>query len=408
MNNNIFMTIGLASPISTGSFAEFLEGSSCQECAMLSLDEAPAVTTLARELLKMGHRLVIFTLDPKATRKMMFRGENIVVYVAPAISDGKWRKVFDTCVGSEVKLIKTLFRENTEKLDVMSVHWTRAYALAAKIYLGKLPVFVTVRDIIPYIFQQQKLGLSSYRWFAIYCMNELVMRNKAYRFIANSEYTAVMVKHYWGADIPVIPNPIDDSFFDLTYRATNSSTSLVLTTISTSQPGDKRKNISTLVKAFELVRIKRPNVVLNLVGRAFTDDNPQLKDWKEQGLLKNVVLRGAMSHDEVVGLLCETHLMVHPSMEETFGNTLIEAMAVGCPVLGGQKSGAVPYVLNHGEVGNLCDVSDEKEMANVILSILDHLSDAFHKATKAKEYCKKRFSSRRIAQEYVNMFTLKY
>lgn len=401
------MTIGIASPISPASFAEYLDAESAILTEGLSSDMAPAVTTLAMEFLEAGHSLVVFTLDPKARKAMTLKGEKITMYVAPSASSNRVARFFDPFFARNIRLISDMFRYNRQKIDVLSVHWTRDYAVAARIFIGKIPVFVTVRDIIPYVLKRQKMGIRYYNWCIIYLMNEWVLRHKGYNFIANSRYTANCVMQYWGKDVPVIPNPTLEKYFDIEYNPGNVSEEFKIATISISQPDDKRKNILTLLNAFKLVRMKCKKVSLYLIGQTFTPENEVIRKWGELGLLDGVTLIGGMKHDDVLDFLSHTHLMVHPSLEETFGNTLIEAMAVGCPVLGGENSGAVPYVLDHGETGYLCDVTKEDAMADAILRIMKNPWDAMEKAAKAKEYCRQQFSSKSIAQEYLKLFESK-
>lgn len=399
------MNIGIASPISSACLTEYLNDSSASEAMSLSCDYAPAVTTLAKEFLKAGHKLVVFTLDPKATAAMTLTGERLTIYVAPVASSQRLLRALDPLTGRNVRLIGDMFRFNKEHIDVMSVHWTRDYAVAARYYIGKIPVYVTVRDILPYIIRSQKIGLRSYKWLIIYLMNEWVMRKNSYNLIANSEYTAYMVRNYWKKEIPVIPNPIQDKYFKLENTASNPNDKFIISTISISQPDDKRKNISTLLSALKIAKRQNSGISLNLIGQAFTNSNPVITQWREAGLMEGVCLKGALSHDKVLEALCKSHLMVHPSLEETFGNTLIEAMAAGCPVLGGDKSGAVPYVLGHGQAGYLCDVTDAQALADAILSIAENWSEARDKAIYAKDYCRSHFSSERIMQEYLNLFS---
>ena len=398
------MTIGIASPISTGAFGDYLNEESRGVCATLSVDSAPAVTTLARELLNLGHKQVTFTLDPKAKDEMMLEGDFLTIYVAPAQYQVRLIRPFQMLTGRNLRLIGRMFRFNQKKLDVLSVHWTREYAIAAKWYVGEIPVFVTVRDIMPVIIKDVKHDWHIYNWWIVYLMNEYVMRSKGLNFIANSEYTANMVNKFWGHDVPVIANPILDSYFDMGYCPEDEKNNIVLTTISSSSPDDPRKNILNLVKSFRKVRETNKNIVLNLIGPAFTENNCVLKKWADEGLMDGVRVHGPMKHDDVLKFLSHTHLMVHPSLEETFGNTLIEAMAVGCPVLGGDKSGAVPYVLNHGKAGYLCDVTSVESMANAIGRIVNSPQERLRRSREAKDYCYRNFSSREIANKYVQLF----
>ena len=288
------MTIGIASPISTGAFEDFLDDESKCLSLGLSTDSAPAVTTLAKEFLLTGNKLVIFTLDEKALKELVLKGDNLTIYVAPAHSSNRFSRLMDPLTGRNVRLISNLFKKNNSRLDVLSVHWTREYAVASRKYLDKIPVFVTVRDIVPYIIKTQKINWRIYNWLIIYLMNEWVMHHKDFKIIANSDYTAKSILEYWGKNVPVIANPTSDKYFDLKYMPTDTKDGFEITTISMSQPDDKRKNIITLLEAFQSVRKQFPNANLNLVGQAFHSGNPIIKYLEENGLLHNVKLRGAM------------------------------------------------------------------------------------------------------------------
>jgi glycosyltransferase involved in cell wall biosynthesis len=83
-----------------------------------------------------------------------------------------------------------------------------------------------------------------------------------------------------------------------------------------------------------------------------------------------VAFLGPLDRSAVVALLDGADLLAHPSLEESFGNTLIEAMARGTPVLGGFRSGAVPWVLDEGRAGVLCDVRDAEALAAAAHEVL--------------------------------------
>lgn len=398
------MTIGIASPISSGSFGDFLNDESRSLSKDLSTDYAPAVTILAKEFLLAGHKVVVFTLDPKAKKELTLQGESLTIYVAPALSSSKIKRFINPFIAKNIRLISKLFKKNPETLDVLSVHWTRDYAIASRRFLNKIPVFVTVRDIIPYIIKTQKFNWRNYNWGLIYLMNEWVMRHKGYRFIANSQYTANSVMKYWGKTSTVICNPTSDRYFKIEYLASDSDDTFEISTISISQPDDPRKNIYNLLEAFQIVNHQLPNTRLNLIGQGFTKENPVLKEWKQLGLLKNVNLLGALDHDDVLSFLSKSHLMVHPSLEETFGNTLIESLAVGCPVIGGKDSGAVPYVLEHGKAGWLCDVTSVQSLSEAIFNVINCPDERINKSRYAKTYCFENFSSKNIADKYIKLF----
>ena len=77
---------------------------------------------------------------------------------------------------------------------------------------------------------------------------------------------------------------------------------------------------------------------------------------QKKGLSDGVNFVGPVDPDELIDIYEQVDLMVHPSMEESFGMVLVEAMARKIPVIGGEKSGAVPWVLDNGKAGVLTDI----------------------------------------------------
>lgn len=296
-----------------------------------------------------------------------------------------------------------------EPLDVVSSHWTRDYALASKCFFGRVPVFVTIRDIIPHVLKKQSNIRNYLLWSIIYLKNEFVLHTKRFKFIANSEYTARMVKQNWGKNIPVIPNSIDIGIIEKSRDSRiqdDNNKDYVISTISASSVNDRNKNIIPLLTSFQYLRQKYPNFRLNLIGPYFRCDNPEIMQLREEGLMDGITLRGKLSHYEVIDELLHSDLLVHPSLEETFGNTLIEAMLTRCAVLGGNESGAVPYVLEGGKAGFLCDVSNATSLTNMIEYIYSNPHKVKEKIEYAEKLCIEKYSSVKIAEAYINLFKI--
>jgi glycosyltransferase involved in cell wall biosynthesis len=81
----------------------------------------------------------------------------------------------------------------------------------------------------------------------------------------------------------------------------------------------------------------------------------------------------------------KSSIFISPSLEETFGNTLLESMARKVPIIAGVYSGAIPYVLQQGKAGFLCDVSKSDE-------IYDTIKYVFENPEKAKAISQVAFS----------------
>lgn len=93
-----------------------------------------------------------------------------------------------------------------------------------------------------------------------------------------------------------------------------------------------RKGVNWLLDAFAVCHAEDPTLTLTLVGQG--ELNHQLRSQvAELGLDDAVTFHGAVPPDEALRLMYEHDLLVHPSRMETFGVTVVEAIAAGMPVL---------------------------------------------------------------------------
>ena len=91
----------------------------------------------------------------------------------------------------------------------------------------------------------------------------------------------------------------------------------------------KSKNIELLIKAFS--KLKTTNVNLIIAGPDFGMLKELNKITKEHGLVDRVHFTGWISEEEKIKLLSETTIFVHPSLEDVFLLSLLEAAAIGIP-----------------------------------------------------------------------------
>ena len=133
--------------------------------------------------------------------------------------------------------------------------------------------------------------------------------------------------------------------------------------VSTIEP---RKNIVTLIKAFEILKEKEENKTLKLIlagglGWKYHDvlDAIEKSKYKE-----DISLTGYISKDEKEYLFKNAKCFVYPSLYEGFGLPILEAMARGTIVVTSNIS-SIPEV--GGEAAfYLNDVHNENELANLI------------------------------------------
>jgi glycogen synthase len=93
-----------------------------------------------------------------------------------------------------------------------------------------------------------------------------------------------------------------------------------------------RKGVHWLLEAFAKCRAEDPALSLTIVGDGELG-GPLRRRAEELGLSESVTFAGSVGPEVALRLMREHDLLVHPSRWESFGMTVIEAVAAGLPVL---------------------------------------------------------------------------
>ncbi len=130
------------------------------------------------------------------------------------------------------------------------------------------------------------------------------------------------------------------------------------------------KGLHVLVEALVRLRELVPDVGLDIVGAG--DDVGALRARAERlGVAGCVEWHGSVAHAELPRLYREAGVTVLPSLteSESFGMTLVEAMACGCPVVG-SAVGGIPFVVRDGVDGLLAEPGDPAGLAEALAAVL--------------------------------------
>ncbi len=392
------MKIGVLGPFNPVSIADFLPGEQLPSINVA----ATAVNTLVHEFLSMGHQVYVFTLSYATPQKYrIIKGNNVEVHLIPTGLIpwllGSHQMVFGPFVLS--KRIAKIVKGKIKDIDVIHAHWTYEYAKAASYLSKEIPVFDTVRDWCPYQLSLMK-GRNNIDWEIKNILFKQVMADKRITFIANSTYTERMITQACPhIKPPIIPNPIDKTWIldkkrkDVKHQVVSIAAGLC----------SRRKNIGKLIEAFVEYNKIYPDARLHLVG-SYDETFANYVEWKKNGWLENVIFYGILPHNQLVSILDEMSIMVHPAWEETFGNIFLEAISRCVPCIGGEKSGAVPEVLGYGSYGLLCDIHDAQCILNSMLKMEDQsIYNMIQKS--ASKMIKEKYSSDVIAQRHIDLFT---
>lgn len=134
------------------------------------------------------------------------------------------------------------------------------------------------------------------------------------------------------------------------------------------------KGVVEYVDAARLVKADYPEVTFRLLGFLDVDNHSaisasQVDQWEQEGCL---VYLGKT--DDVVPHIRQAHCVVLPSYREGLPKTLIEAAAVGRPLIATDAVGCRDVVID-GDNGYLCKVQDAADLARAMLRMI-RLTDA--------------------------------
>lgn len=316
-------------------------------------DSTPG-TQLVEELLRRGHDVGVAMLSADLDDVRVAAGSHLVLHVSPERQGGRGRDAFR----QERTSLQTAFE--VLRPDVIHAQWTYEYALAA-LASGR-PTLVTMRDWAPRVL---RLFPDPHR-LVRFGMNAVVVA-RAPHLTVTSPFMESRLRRIRRKGTYMVPNGLRDDEIATAPRTAMGSPPRVM---SVCNGFSRMKNTSTLLQAMATVRQSRPGAVLEMLG---IDHGPgeAAHAWASaHGLDQNVIFTGRLPRQEVSKRLGTADVLGHPAREEPFGMAIVEAMALGVPVVVGKDSGAPPWLVDEGQAGVLVDVEDAESVADGILSLL--------------------------------------
>ena len=194
-----------------------------------------------------------------------------------------------------------------------------------------------------------------------------------------------------------IPNVVNDAFFLQKEASQKSKTSFKFINIALA---DKKKNQRNLIIAFAAKFSTNKNVRLLIGG-----DGPELNALRQLavslGIADQVELPGRLSRNQVLIQMNQADAFVLSSNYETFGVVLIEALALGLPVIATRCGG--PESIIREEDGLLVPVDDVESLGAAMEAVFEN-QDRYD-PSEIRQACRDRFSEEIIARRLINLYT---
>ena len=379
--------IGICGPCSPRAFAGDLGVDN--ESLPVGLGGTP-VNHLTRALLDLGHRVSLATLDRHVgqDQRIHVTGDSLSMSVGP------YREKHRAWDGFAIERRSVQEAMDQAAPDAITAHWSYEFALGA-IDSG-IPTLVTIRDVPIEVFRHQP---SPYRFIRWMMHRETMARAASIAF--NSDYTRRRLRHPRSRLAPVLPNALPDRLWRVESRGAPNAVNPIF--ISVNNGFGRRKNVHVLLTAFRKVRQQAPGAQLLLIGSGYEQRGPAAAWARRHASNEGVEYLGTLDYVATLDALRAADVLVHPSLEESFGYTLIEAASVGTPVIAGKDSGAVPWVLDNGAQGVLVDVRSSADIAAAMLSLVRDVATWSELRERAFLRGRARFSTSAVAKQYVQV-----
>ncbi|WP_375241416.1 glycosyltransferase family 4 protein [Polaribacter sp.] len=234
---------------------------------------------------------------------------------------------------------------------------------------------------------------------------EKISFKKAGYFVAVSDFVGNQTKKYLNSNFSfkTIYNSINlESFYESNIEKEKPFKLVFIGTVC------EKKGIDKLILALPLIKKQHPKVNLDIVGRDwFSKDGKSyieyLKTIIEDDVRDNINFLGSQPYQSLPKIIESSQVCVFPSIVESFGLTIIEAMAMGKSVAASNIKPFKEIVANNDSVSffNPNSIEDVSEKISILLSDKQMRNT---NGKKNREHIYKMFETNKILDDNINFY----
>jgi len=202
-------------------------------------------------------------------------------------------------------------------------------------------------------------------------ISKVMLKRRAQKLdgrIAVSKPAMEFASKYVPGDYTIIPNGIDLAHFSPDVSPIDEFCDGKLNILFVGRL-ESRKGLNYLIKAYKQVRHEFSNSRLIIVGPGTRLRGRYERQVKQNGL-GDVVFIGYVTYNELPRYYKTADIFCSPATgRESFGIALLEAMAIGKPIIASNIDGYA-NLMNHGVEGLLVPPKDETALAQALISLM--------------------------------------
>lgn len=338
------------------------------------------IKQLSNKLIEKGNTVTIITSRYK-NKAREERKNGLVIYRLPSINIPKSEGEYALALPS-LERIYEIFRR--EKIEIVHCHIPSFLAFSCVRTAKKMEIpKIGTHHVLAETFSLNTMFNSENFEFLFYKVLNFFY-NQLDMLIGPSHYAInVLRKHGLKVRYKIISNGIDLAIFspnghyeDFLSKFNLNDESLKILFVGRLM---KEKGLEVLINAYYLVNKKIPNTKLILVGKGYLQ-NELKKLAVELGLDGKIIFTGFISEEMLKQAYRASDIFVLPSRAETQSLVLLEASAMGLPLVGTRIT-AIPEMVIDGWNGYTFEPENYEDLARKIIKILsnDRLIERFSK-----------------------------
>lgn len=355
---------------------------------------------LSKKLVEMGNEVFILTANTNMlNERNVFPNEEVI--------DGLHVHRFKFIdLGAGLRIWRGLFNEileiNPDIIHAHSIGFPHSDICAIISKIKKIPSIVTTHGALGIGDNVHKENVKRIIWAKMITKQVLRFFDRIIA-ISQAEIPWLLKNGVSAKKIHVIPNGIPEEILDCEVDPTPfkekyglSSTILYLGRLAS------KKGIEHLISATPLI-LNEHNVKILIVGPGGGAKKELVQLSSKLGLDGHVIFTGELSEEDKLQAISASDMLILPSAKEAQGIVLLEAQAMGKPVIA-TNQGGIPHFIKDGENGILIDYGRPDQIAEAVKKLLKDNNLSMRIGKCGKESVKK-FTWKNIARKTIDVYS---
>lgn len=171
---------------------------------------------------------------------------------------------------------------------------------------------------------------------------------------------------------------------------------------------DPRKNTKNIVKAFLTISEEFPDLKLVITDLERSVIYKMMRKERKKDSLKNIITLGYVPNNQLPYLYRNARLFMFPSIRESFGIPVLEAMACGTPLITSNIT-SMPEIVDDAAIKvNPFDVNEISEAMRVLLTNNSFRKELILKGTERVQFFSYELTAKKWIECYKSLYCEKY